>query len=130
MSYESWKQEFLTGTDLEKWIGLRPENLEKHGLKFKGKVVIENGKSVFRKVVIENGKSVFRVDGSTCQLCRDNFRRCYNCPLYQSLGEKYCDDDDDSPYVIFIKTGNPEPMIGALEKIKDKLPKRTEEANP
>ena len=31
--------------------------------------------------------------------------------------------------MIFIDTGNPEPMIEALTLIKDKLPKRTNEVN-
>jgi len=34
-----------------------------------------------------------------------------------------------NPYMIFIDTGNPEPMIEALTLIKDKLPKRTNEVN-
>ena len=59
MSILTWKEEFCNDTDLEKWIGLRPENLAKHG-------VTTGGSQGWR---LTDDERIFRIDASTCMLC-------------------------------------------------------------
>jgi hypothetical protein len=78
MSVRTWLNEFGTKTDLEKFIGLRKENIEKHGC-FLNKYM----------------------------------------DLQDSEGNKFliaC-TELKSPWMIFLSTGNPEPMIKALTRI-------------
>lgn len=124
MSLESWKDEFLTKTDLEKWIGLRKENLDKHDC------------SMISPKILTDIKDTFMINGCSCQLCT-NYRRkennCFNCPLSLNRNFHACDskrkDEIDSPFGIWIRKSNPEPMIEALTAIKDKLPQRTNKVN-
>ncbi len=129
MSLESWKREFY-GTpasppsehvavaiqhSLTKWIGLRKENLERHGLKKFG-VVITADEAIGPE---------FSINGGTCALCvkyvstNNHEGDCGDCPLKELLGEP-CDveqeDGNPGPYDHWSETGDPEPMIKALEE--------------
>ena len=118
MSVQTWLDEFGTKTDLEKWIGLRKENLEKHGCFLNGSRRLED-KEVNK----------LYINGRTCQLCRDYYNdtgKCENCPLDKDGNG--C-DNYESPWEIWIRTGNPEPMIQALTRISGELPQRTEKVN-
>ena len=122
MSLETWKEKFYPEKptknmtkkaaiqhSITKWIGLRPENLDKHKLELD----VEGD-------LLEDGKYVFGVNSSSCALCRkyydDDDRGCQKCPLFKVLDNERCDYDNDSPFVIYRNEHNPEPMIAALEK--------------
>lgn len=111
MSKKSWKQEYYTVPaqkvkecnalqhSLQKWIGLRQENLAKHGIKY----------------------PPIAVDSGTCALCRHYISvDCFECPLAQSRNETPCDrttvDEEVSPYRAYRQKDGPEKMIIALQK--------------
>jgi len=130
---ESWTSEFypINASDachsdiqalehsLQKWIGLRKENLEKHGW--------------LRKW----GLAPIEVYSSTCALCQRHCENdtigatCKTCPLYIERGAKCYDhvvmDDrlNNNPYNDFINYGLPETMIKliqiCLNKEKEKV---------
>lgn len=121
MSIETWKAEFYpvpADSDeakadpiehsLRKWRGLRADALERHGL--------TRGSSV----LTDSNKSVFSISGDTCALCEVHYRlpnssqNCLLCPLAIHLGRK-CDHGLKSPYQVNFRSGDPEPMIAALE---------------
>ena len=116
MSLETWKKEFYfvdarvvpveqaVQHSLRKWIGLRSENLEKHGLCIDGKRIYGDDGRLF-------------ISESSCALCRYYIEDyCCQCPLYAVLGRP-CDSSSSSPYQQFVLNGNPEPMIEALESL-------------
>lgn len=118
MSLESWKTEFYpikasevpeehaVEHSLQKWIGLRSENLRKHEVFIGYKEIVDT-------------RNEFCIDGWSCPLCvhyvlvKDS---CDECPLSVHLGAP-CDSGDDSPYGHWVDTQDPEPMISALSKI-------------
>ena len=121
MSEKSWIDEFypvpadkvkgkITAIkhSLKKWEGLTKENLEKHNL----------------------SEPPIWVDSETCALCHLYFNEskydidesiaCDSCPLKKSLGYP-CDDNQQaekfmSPYSVWRRQRNPEPMIEALRE--------------
>lgn len=124
MTLQTWKQisypidasetqeEEAASHSLRKWIGLRPESLTEHGL-------YKNASAIFPFV---NDRQVMFIDDSSCALCyhhlnAKNEPTCENCPLYKELGGHACDGTEDSPYGIWKRTGDPEPMIAALTNI-------------
>ena len=123
MSLEGWKKEFLTKTDLEKWIGLRKENSKRH--------------SCWQNIanIVDIQGNSFIIGAGTCQLCTNHLTEgnCGECPLSASRDFFSCDsemdDENESPFSEFIDNENPEPMIEALTAIKDQLPQRTSEVN-
>lgn len=133
MSLETWKAEFYpkpakdvkaedaVAHSLQKWRGLRKENLEKHGLE--------------RDVECLQDESCcsFVVDADSCALCVHHLTKqdsCASCPLAKARGGVACDDswngiskvlpeikaEDVPPYQVFTLRGDPEPMIYWLEK--------------
>ena len=125
MSLKTWKEEFMpteacdTSKEeaydhvLRKWIGLREENLRRHGLRrFYASI---RGK--YNDIPYS-----MSVDCSTCAFCLHYLKPagvgCGSCPLFKSLGAS-CDRRDGgyparSPYDEFLLDGNPEPMISAI----------------
>jgi hypothetical protein len=122
MSLETWKKEFYPieaseemsakeaiEHSLRKWKGLRSENLDKHGVDARAEVQYIFGEDSF-----------LAIDGSSCALCvkflelDENLPWCYHCPLAKTLGRS-C-GSDGMPYITWMETGNPEPMIKALRK--------------
>ena len=132
MSILTWKEEFCNDTDLEKWIGLRPENLAKHG-------VTTGGSQGWR---LTDDERIFRIDASTCMLCElylpnpifddeeneDDKLECPDCPIYKSTGTS-CNTSSQAPYGIWVNFRDPEPMIEILTSLKDSLPIRNDEVN-
>lgn len=119
MSLQSWKKEFYPTEASEidntpdaiehsitKWKGLLPENLSKHYLE------IDDGS------IWDSNKGYMVISAGTCALCQLFIETdCPNCPLRDYLGHR-CDDGEDSPYIIFSLSNNPQPMIDALELSK------------
>lgn len=118
MSIETWKEEFYpvradsnkaqrswmsaVKHSLQKWKGLRAENLKRHG--------------VYSPPI--------DVYAGTCSLCQKSYKyygslKCEACPLFRHLGRS-C-DDSESPFITFLYDGGVEPMIKALEKTQRKL---------
>lgn len=131
MSIASWKKEFYPVNaaskratasplaaakhSLRKWIGLRPENLEAHGL-------WNNG--LYKILECGTNDEAFRIDSDSCALCQlikpeRNGQGCGECPLAIVRGGAPCDgkksNESKSPYA----ASSPEPMIGWLEKAID-----------
>lgn len=132
MSLDSWKEEFypieagnFEGVDypegvvrhsLRKWIGMRKENLAKH----------ECARSMYGDLVSVAGsqvKQTFGISSKSCSLCVAYMGRdCSKCPLAIIRGGVACDkpasqlDEFTSPWFKWAHAGDPEPMIGYLEK--------------
>lgn len=114
MSIESWKEEFYradlchapTLHAIVKWKGLRKENLERH--------------SVYHDwmTIWDDEGNDFSVSTITCRLCNIYYRKdsksCINCPLHTYL-EEDC-DREEQVYAYWKNTGDPEPMIKALQE--------------
>lgn len=98
--------------DLQKWKGLRKENLDKHN--------VEQNQDYIRD---ENES--FEITGETCSLCQAYNApfslmykyKCKECPLYK-VHDTRCDKTiyGRNPYFDFIVDGNPENMIQLIEK--------------
>lgn len=124
MSLQSWKDEFYPKEptkrmtkiaalrhSIQKWTGLLPKNLEKHGVSLNG---------TWLNVNLEGG---MLIDASSCALCVKFLSRKYNaelkgcaaCPLAQFLGNE-CDKlGKDRPYNRFVLEHDPKPMLRALK---------------
>jgi len=132
MSIETWRAEFYpirasgcpqeqaAAHSLQKWIGLRPENLTKHGCNTSEGYVTDG-----------SGSNGVRVDGATCALChwylkkKGVYELCKKCPLSIVRGGFACDErneeEDHGPWHSWTYDDNPEPMIKWLEKTVDYL---------
>jgi hypothetical protein len=142
MSIETWKAEFYPipahetneadaiDHSLQKWLGLLPENLDKHGVILDSGIVMEQGEP-------EDGVAI---DAGSCSLCHhfcetdtfnsdDDESPCIECPLYKVRGAA-CDDETDmewtsnepAPWHAFTREReghNPMPMIMWLKKTKE-----------
>lgn len=131
MTLETWKQEFYPvpasevakeeagNHGLQKWIGLRHDNLLKHQVVLDEFSVCED----YDNLDIDGEYEYLDIDGESCALCEHYFMSgnsssfCVKCPLYFGLGHKRCDQGKKSPYAIWLDTHNPEPMIEALAGI-------------
>lgn len=131
MSANTWKKEFYPitareaaeGTNLEavrhslqKWKGLRPDNMKKH------KLILKYGEILYK------GEEVIVMGDTSCSLCVKHdtrFGACGTCPLSRSRGGNRCDRtrarEEKSPWGAWITYNDPEPMIAALEKAEARL---------
>lgn len=122
MSLKTWKKEFYPtpasrcskrnalSHSLLKWLGLDPEVLKRHGLK----------KYSAAPVIVEcdNIATKFFIDDRTCALCLhflNTFIKCKNCPIRLMRGQP-CDIGFKAPYVMWLLTGDPNPMIRLLRR--------------
>lgn len=126
MSLGTWKKEFLTiedarnvpnndkarlERDLQKWKGLRKENLDKHN--------VEQDHEFIR----DENDNVFEITGETCSLCQaydapfNDMEKCKGCPLYKVRNLR-CDKGEpkNNPYFDFLMYGDPKNMIRLIEK--------------
>ena len=140
MSIETWKAEFYPiaaehtnkggaiDHSLQKWLGLRPENLAKHEVELFEGMVIELGDADCINAVV--------IDGGSCSLCHhyldhdwdenDHETACYDCPLCKVRGGQ-CDDEIEeewendklAPWQAFTRDEDREPMIIWLTKTKE-----------
>ena len=137
MSLASWKEEFYpisaaefgASSDpeevvlhsLTKWRGMRSENLERHGC----------SRGTYGDIASRDTSEtpgVLGIESSSCSLCMAYLAlgsgggRCGKCPLAIVRGGKSCDqpapllDETTSPWCKWTSLGDPEPMIGYLEK--------------
>lgn len=122
MSLKSWKKEFYRKPanevsrenalqhSLRKWIGLKPSNRKKHGVKLSQSDLVE---------IWDKTNIVFCIDSSSCALCQHFINiddNCPGCPLVTSGG--VCCACSESPYNLFLDKGAVAPMIRALEKTR------------
>lgn len=135
MSIQSWKDEFITHTGnlstdgKNKWIGIRKENLKRHGL-FQHEDDLCVGTDDPHQC---DTHSVFNI--SECVLC-DEYAEygCVGCPLYIVRDDCSCDVLTKSeaekginpPYGAGVY-GDPEPIIAWLEKAEEY--ERTQDSN-
>ena len=126
MSLTTWIEEFAPGginraktttTDtedtqwsLQKWKGLRPENLAKHG--------VDKGSNVINDIDTE-----LEINSTSCPLCTTYVPNgCVGCPLYVARDGLNCYEDQNvepyeiGPYREWVMNGDPEPMIALLER--------------
>lgn len=141
MSLESWLEEFYpipadkstregaVEHSLQKWIGLRKENLDKHECSVTGPAHKEHARVVSKDL---ERIGYLLISSNTCSLCYhyyndsppDEENYCSACPLYQSLGmacdAASWDGTEIGPFARwYYSNGNDlEPMIKALEEIK------------
>lgn len=132
MSLKTWKQEFYPipaqeaaekgmiaciKHSLQKWIGLRPENRARHGVK--GVKRIYSTKFGYYDGCLD-------IDSGTCSLCQKYDKTslfCDSCPIYRATG-KVCHSWVGSPYGQYTFDGSPEPMINVLTKTLEWARKR------
>ena len=128
MSLKTWKKEFYPKSakrtklseavehSLQKWRGILPDNLKKHGLqRDDNRIEDENDYDV-----------VFRLDDETCSLCVwyynedaaafDECSSCATCPLFKATGKSCA--DGESLYSEAIYDGKVNRMVKALEKAR------------
>lgn len=120
---KSWRAEFYPveakhvpeqkalAHSLQKWVGLLPENLERHG------VMHEPGWRELRGNSVEED---FTIGSSSCALCVYHYEdSCKTCPIAIARDGVPCDSPDFktdrvSPWARMIRDGNPRPMIQLL----------------
>lgn len=124
MSLQTWKKEFYPKDarkvskiealyhSLRKWVGLRKENLAKHGL-------VTDGDKIFPSDLYYTSGNLC-IDYRSCALCTHYLvkeDKCDNCPLYKVRGVS-CDSDNiesRNPFLLFVAKRNPEPMIKLIK---------------
>lgn len=127
MSVNSWKAEFypVPASDclpeeairhsLQKWLGLRPDALKRHGMS-----VTPGG-----NIAADGEVRRFPISANTCALCERFYDgakgdSCTRCPLAIARGGPACDrardDETEAPWESWSFGHNPEPMIAALEE--------------
>lgn len=148
MSFATWKKEFYPVKpskrmttiqaiehSIQKWEGLRKENLDKHDVRL----------DYSMRNVVGEGREHLDIDTKSCALCVKFMREdtyddkgiyigepCQNCPLYISRGGYPCDrvtekereramdkglfSYDQHPFGQLCEHANPKPMIAALKK--------------
>lgn len=113
-----------------KWIGLRKENLEKHGLCY--------GQHI-GAIYAEGNASKLDIDGHTCALCAvygPTDEDCGGCPLFLARGVR-CDESHGndaaqlSPFHAFVDgdKADPEPMIALIERAIENERSKNESGN-
>lgn len=124
MSLKSWKEEFYpiaasevareqaVQHSLQKWIGLRPENLKLHG--------VELQTSSFPPTLTSaHDSDALQIFSKSCALCKYYAQNdgCEGCPLQVANDETMCDATrGESPWFDFVEREDPERMISLLEK--------------
>lgn len=124
--WEGWQREYLPPVDsvnlsddltvldhgIRKWEGLRPENLERFGLKADRTDIVDT-----------EGNAVFRLDSTTCAMCRQTgyeFGGDNDCPRCLMVRYAYavpC-EKANSAWNKFTKTGDPTVMLRLMNVAK------------
>lgn len=140
MSLETWKAEFypvpassftaetstidLVEHSLRKWIGLREENLRKHGI---------STNRWYREIACTESVNdpPLQIDSTTCALCvvaeekhkKEDYAApsmCKHCILTKLRNGLQCDEvhilESASPWSIWLRSADPEPMIKLLKE--------------
>jgi len=123
MSLATWKKEFYPipaskckkkdalEHSLQKWIGLRKKNTDKHDVRKYG-MRIESKSDKYDDLLIAC---------KSCSLCmfylkEHHIDKCDTCPLSIARGGFACDFMFTSPYGTYQDSHNPEPMIKLIRK--------------
>jgi hypothetical protein len=133
MSIKTWRDEFYpvaardvpkdpveaTKHSLQKWIGLRPDNLARHDVVLRGHEVREPQFNAPHELNVY-------ISASSCALCVHYYgdevsdRHCSECPLHQVRGGYPCDKRSGreplDPWSWYSPRQDPEPMISWLEE--------------
>ena len=99
---------------IQKWTGLLPKNLKKHGLYLDGCTLPRVEDCMDESLLI---------NGDSCALCvrfigrkyDDKLLGCAACPLAQSLGNPCDKTGRNRPYTRFLSNHDPKPMLRALK---------------
>lgn len=123
MSVGTWQDEFMpegmccdkpVEYSLRKWQGLTAENMAKHGVQ----------RISHHRLEDVRGKDFGEHSFSYCALCDDAEDSCKNCRYVQFHG-RACDEpmqragEEPSPWKIWVLKQDPQPMINALQQMKD-----------
>ena len=161
MSFSTWKKEFypvkaktiakkgsevdIVQHSLTKWIGLRPENLDKHEMRLHGYHSITD---VPAGDLLEgdwpySDKTVLSITDESCSLCKAyrhddmvwHVDACERCPLYIVRKNTPCTSrqkgqESVSPYGMFTGSGDPEPMIADLRRALQRAKRRAKKEKP
>ncbi len=99
---------------LRKWKGLRPAALRRHGCELS---------EISNNVICPStlAERVLQINSRSCALCQRYDDECSQCPLYETLGGRPCDQSDHpgtkvSPWRRWAANQDPEPMILALRR--------------
>ena len=125
MSLETWEKLYypvdahsVTEEDAlahvqQKWLGLKPEVLEEHGL-------------LRTDSILRGDDNWFHVDADSCALCHwhldegeddDDGLACDGtCPLERVRGTPCDQPNEDSPYCQFAHSGDPAPMLALIRE--------------
>lgn len=120
MSMKTWKKKFypIEAVDVDggtiaaiehsllKWKGLKPKALEKHGLWVDPDGIYD---------VADGDRDTFEVNADTCALCQLVDLSCHRCPITLATGKR-CDLNDHSPFITWLNSEDPKPMIAVLKK--------------
>ena len=137
MSLQTWKEEFYPvpaetvqqddalAHAVQKWQGMKLENLAKHGVAFDAWGDVTDA----RDDPTADETHFFKANSETCALCQhyhgfsnadENESHCPTCPLAIARGGVSCDstmdEEDTSPWHDFLYDGKPSNMIYWLEK--------------
>ena len=144
MSMKTWKAKYYPVVaskvskknalqhSLQKWLGLLPSVLKKHGL-WAADSCIGNVIEIRGDNVHLGDEGDLEINWSTCALCHHFAYKsdadndcCAGCPLNEVLGEPCdsSDDNGDSPYWTFVCHNDPKPMIAGLKKAVAKQKKK------
>lgn len=118
MSIQTWKYKYYSELDpvnppkgraaiehsLKKWRGLRPEVLQEHELCQDS----ADHRYIFEE--FESDPDGMWIDCSSCALCLEFHSDCERCPI-----EGAC-EEPDAEFVLWMDSGDPEPMIQRLEE--------------
>ncbi len=140
MSVRSWCKEFYPVTphlveeedaidhSLQKFIGLRPENLLKHDVRKNGNTIVyDNYKKKYnmpREDYVDSNRNNVIINASSCALCHHHMDKdilvdyCSACPIYGYNKSKGFDEPHEScheEYMYWHEGLGPEKMIQLLE---------------
>jgi flagellar basal body P-ring protein FlgI len=134
MSLKTWKKEFFGGLSrakrsekaavehsLKKWIGLRPENLAKHGVKTLSLSYFPD--DVTSDAIASDDTAQLIINSESCALCARHSCDCEKCSITQQRLGYDCDQLSPvemlSPFSAWRRNSDPEPMIEVLQAIAD-----------
>jgi len=106
---------------LQKWYGLRPVNMVKHNVAMFGDTLTDIG---------FDADDSLEIDSTSCALCHHYATppasNCKNCPLTLTHGVN-CWSAPKSPWTLWTKHNDPEPMISFIRAALYRQPENEKE---
>lgn len=121
-----------TEHSLQKWRGLTPENLKKHGVAVNDVREVVDAADCAGSMSGGFDEHYLGVDSHSCSLCQLTEGECSRCPIVE-MRQYRCDiptiepKDRQSEWNAFMTTTDPLPMIALLEKTREYLLAETPE---